>query len=127
MKHLLAITSICALLAGPAFAQTTPEAEEADTPPTTAEVDAAVKEINALAADEKKVAGYCEISKELAAVPETDEKKMEEVGAKLDAYLVTLGEPVAEAFGVADAVDATTDDGKKMDAAFGALDEKCGE
>lgn len=127
MKHLLAITGMCLLLAGPAFAQATPEAEEADTPPTTAEVDAAVKEITALTADEKKVAGYCEISKELAEVPETDEKKMEEVSAKLDTYLTSLGEPLVEAFGVADAVDATTEDGKKMDAAFGALEDKCGD
>ncbi|WP_125461883.1 MULTISPECIES: hypothetical protein [Rhodomicrobium] len=127
MKTFLATTAICALLTMPVFAQAAkPEAEEPVTPPTAAEVDSAVKEINALVADDKKVAGYCAIQKELAAVPETDEKKAEEVGTKMDTYLASLGEPVTEAFGVAEVVDPASEDGKKIDTAFGALEAKCG-
>jgi hypothetical protein len=127
MKSFLATTAICAFLAMPAFAQTAaPAGEEAETPPTSAEVDGAVKEINALIADQKKLAGYCAISKEGAAIPETDTAKQEEIGTKMDTYLTSLGEPTAEAFGIADSVDPATDDGKKIDAAFSALEAKCG-
>jgi hypothetical protein len=131
MKHLFASAAICALLAGPAFAQTQPaapaaEAEEQAEPATPEQVDAAVKTISGLAADETKVAGYCAISKEMAAAPETDEAKMEELGKKMDDYLTKLGDEYAEAFAVAETVAPETEQGKKLDEAYATLETKCG-
>ncbi len=126
MKHLLAMAGICMLLGVPAMAQTTAPETEKDEPPSAAEIDAAAKTIMDLSADAKKVAGYCAINKEMAAIPETDTAKLEAVSTKMDAYLATLGEPVAEAFGIAEVADPATEDGKKLDAAFTALEGKCG-
>jgi hypothetical protein len=127
MKNLFALAAVCALLSGPAMAQTQPaapagEAAEAAEPVA---VDAAVKAINDIATDEKKAAGYCEISKELSALSETDDAKGEELGKKLDAYLTGLGEEYVEAFDAAESLDPETEDGKKLDTAFTALEAKC--
>jgi hypothetical protein len=131
MKKFFAIAGLCTLLAAPAFAQTdnAPEAAEgAETAveaPTTAEVDAAVATINGIAEDPAKVEGYCAINKEMEGVAEADEAKAEEIATKMDTYLTSLGEEVADAFATAEAVDPASDDGQKIDAAFGTLEEKC--
>lgn len=127
MKHLFALAALCALLSGPAMAQTqpaAPAAEEAEAAEPV-DVDAAVKAINDMATDEKKAAGYCEISKELAALTEADDAKGEELGKKLDDYLTGLGEEYIEAFDAAEGLDPETEDGKKLDAAFADLEGKC--
>jgi hypothetical protein len=128
MKHLFALTAICALLSSPVMAQTTAPAAggaaaEAEEP---VDVAATIKTITALTNDATKVAGYCAISKELSAVKETDTAKMEELGKKMDDYLTGLGEEYAEAFGAAESVAPESEDGKKLDAAFTALEDKCG-
>lgn len=125
MKRLLAVSGICTLLASAAMAQTA-QKEEAAPAPTKAEVEAAVKTINDMAADQKKASGYCTISKEMGALKEGEDKKAEELGKKMDDYLNTLGEPVVNAFDMAETVDPASEDGQKLDAAFTALDEKCG-
>ena len=79
-----------------------------------------------MAADQKKASGYCNISKEMGALKEGDDKKSEELGKKMDDYLTSLGEPVVNAFDMAETVDPASEDGQKLDAAFTALDEKCG-
>jgi hypothetical protein len=129
MKNLFALAAVCALLSGPAMAQTQPAAPAGEAAETEAaepvDVDAAVKAINDIATDEKKAAGYCEISKELSALSETDDAKGEELGKKLDAYLTGLGEEYVEAFDAAESLDPETEDGKKLDTAFTALEAKC--
>jgi hypothetical protein len=125
MKRLLAVTGICTLLAAPAFAQTDTK-EEAPPAPSKAEVEAAVKTINDMAADQKKVSGYCAISKEMGDLKDGEDKKAEELNKKMDDYLTSLGEPVSNAFGMAESVDPASEEGQKLDAAFTALDEKCG-
>lgn len=131
MKKLLALAGICALLASPAYAQQQPAqpqggAEAAEPAPSKEEAENAAKAIEALANDQQKVAGYCAITKEMAAAPEADQKKAEELGKKMDDYLTGLGNDTAEAFGIAESVDPETDEGKKIDAAFTALEGKCG-
>lgn len=130
MKHLFALTAICALLSAPVMAQATKEpapaagaAEETDPP---VDVNATIKTITEFTADDKKVAGYCAISKEMSAVKEGDTAKMEELGTKMDAYLSGLGEQYADAFASTEGVDPASEDGKKLDAALGALEQKCG-
>lgn len=131
MKKLFAITGICALLAAPAFAQTdnnqegAEPAEAAVEAPTTEEVDAAVATLASIAEDQQKIEGYCAISKEMEGIAENDEAKAEELGKKMDDYLTSLGEDVVEAFATAEAADPESEDGKKIDAAFGTLEEKC--
>ena len=128
MKHLFALTAICALLSAPVMAQTTAPAAggaaaEAEEP---VDVNATIKIITDLTNDSTKVAGYCAISKELSAVKETETAKMEELGKKMDDYLTGLGEQYADAFGAAESIAPESEDGKKLDAAFTALEEKCG-
>ena len=95
-------------------------------PITAEDVDAAVATITEFAGDAKKVVGYCEISKQLDALKEDNEKGAEEVGGKMDAYLVGLGEEVEEASGTADEVTADSEEEKKINAALETLDKKCG-
>jgi len=124
MKHLFALTAICALLSAPVMAQTAaPPAAEAEEP---VDVNAAIKTITEFTADEKKVSGYCAISKEMAAVKEGDTAKMEELGQKMDTYLTGLGEQYADALSAAEGVAPESEDGKKLDTALGALEAKCG-
>lgn len=126
MKRLLAVSGICTVLAASiAMAQTKKE-EAAPPPPSKAEVEAAVKTINGVASDKKKSDGYCAISKEMSALKDGEDKKAEELNTKMDNYLKGLGEPVLNAFGMAESVDPASEDGQKLDAAFTALDEKCG-
>lgn len=128
MKHLFALTAVCALLSAPVMAQTTaPAAGGAATeaePPV--DVNAAIKTITEFTNDEKKVSGYCAISKEMATVKDGDNAKMEELGTKMDTYLNGLGEQYADAFAATDAVAPESEDGKKLDTALGALETKCG-
>ncbi len=128
MKHLFALTAICALLSAPVMAQTTAPAAggaaaEAEDP---VDVAATVKTITDLTNDATKLAGYCAISKEMSGVKEGDTAKMEELGQKMDTYLTGLGEQYADAFGAAESVTPESEDGKKLDAAFSALEAKCG-
>jgi hypothetical protein len=127
MKHLFALTAICALLSAPVMAQTAAPpaggAAEAEEP---VDVNAAIKTITEFTADEKKVSGYCTISKEMAAVKEGDTAKMEELGQKMDTYLTGLGEQYADALSAAEGVAPESEDGKKLDTALGALEAKCG-
>lgn len=131
MKNLFAIAGLCALLAAPAFAQTAnaPEGAEPEEAaveaPTTEEVDAAIATLNTIGEDPAKIEGYCALSNEMESVAEGDEAKAEEVGAKMDEYLVSLGEEVMAAFETAEDVDPESDDGRKIDAAFEALEAKC--
>lgn len=127
MKHLFALTAICALLSAPVIAQTTapaagaaPEAEEK------VDVNASIATITEFTNDATKVAGYCAISKEMAAVKEGDTAKMEELGKKMDAYMNGLGEKYVDAFASSEAVAPESEDGKKLDTALGALEAKCG-
>ena len=130
MKHLFALTAICAMLAAPVTAQAQAKAPAAGgaaaevEPPV--DVAATVKTITELTNDEKKVAGYCAISKEISGVKEGDNAKMEELGKKMDTYLTGLGEQYADAFGAAESIAPESEDGKKLDAAFSALEAKCG-
>jgi opacity protein-like surface antigen len=132
MKKFLALAGVCALLASPAFAQDKkPDAaggaaEPAAEAPTKEEATKAAATIDAMADDAKKAAGYCALSKEMAGIPDGDDKKAEEVGKKLDDYLVSISQDTAEAFGIAEAVDPETEEGKKVDAAFAKLESKCG-
>ena len=118
MKHLFALTAICALLSAPAMAQTAAE------PP--ADINAAVKTITELTNDQTKVAGYCAITKEMAGIAETDTAKMEAAGTKMDTYLTGLGEQYIEAFEAGEGVAPESEDGKKLEAAYTALEAKCG-
>lgn len=129
MKHVFTLAAICALLSAPVMAQTTAPAAggaaaEAEPP---VDVNATIKTITDLTNDATKVAGYCAINKELSAVKEGDTAKMEELGQKMDTYLTGLGEQYADAFGAAESIAPESEDGKKLDAAFVALEAKCGK
>lgn len=127
MKHLVALTALCALLCSPVMAQTqAPAAGAAAEAEAPVDVSAVIKTLTEFSGDAKKVSGYCAISKEMAAVKEGDNAKMEELGQKMDAYLTGLGEQYADAFGAAESVAPESEDGKKLDAALGAIDSKCG-
>jgi opacity protein-like surface antigen len=130
MKKALALAGLCALLAVPAYAQQPAQpqagADAAAEAPTKEEAAAAAKSIEAFADDAKKAEGYCAITKEMAGVAETDTKKTEELGKKMDDYLNAAGAGTAEAFGIAEAVDPESEEGKKIDAAFTKLEGKCG-
>lgn len=130
MKKILALAGLCAFLASPVYAQqqqpAQPEADAAAEAPSKEEAEKAAKAIDALADDQTKVQGYCAISKEMAGVPETDAKKTEELGKKMDDYLTGIGADTAEAFGIAEAVDPESEEGKMIDAAFTKLEGKCG-
>jgi hypothetical protein len=130
MKHLFALTAVCALLSAPVMAQTAAPAapaagaaEEAEPP---VDVNAAIKTITEFTNDEKKVAGYCAISKEISGVKDGDNAKMEELGNKMDAYLTGLGEQYVDAFAATESVAPESEEGKKLDTALGALETKCG-
>jgi hypothetical protein len=61
----------------------------------------------------------------MEGIAEADEAKAEEVATKMDAYLTTLGDDVAEAFATAEDVDPESEDGQKIDAALDAIEAKC--
>ena len=124
MKRLLAVTGLCTLMASAALAQT-PPAEQGEAP-TKEEIEAAIKTINDMAGDPQKAAGYCAITKEMEALKEGEDEKAEELGKKMDDYLASLGDSVLDAFGIAEVVDPASEDGQKLDDAFGSLEEKCG-
>jgi hypothetical protein len=126
MKHMFALTALCALLSTPVMAQAQAPAAGAAEAEEPVDVNAAIKTISELSGDEKKVAGYCAISKEMAGIAETDTAKMEELSTKMDTYLTGLGEQYAEAFEAVEAVTPESEDGKKLDTALGALEDKCG-
>jgi hypothetical protein len=116
-------------MASAAMAQQNPPAKEGagnEPAPTAAEIDAAVKTLGEFTADQKKVAGYCAITKEMSGLKEGEDKKAEELGKKMDDYLNSQGENVVDAFSMAEAVDPASEGGKKLDTAFSALEAKCG-
>ncbi len=128
MKHLFTLAAICTLLSAPVMAQTTAPAAggaaaEAEEP---VDVKVAIKTITDLTNDQTKLAGYCAIAKEIEGVTENDTAKLEAIGTKMDTYLNGLGEQYAEAFEAGDGIAPESEDGKKLEAAFIALEEKCG-
>ncbi len=136
MKTIIAITSLCALLALPAFAQTeknddaaqenTAQEEATEEAPSAEDVDAAMKAINSFVEDKKQVEGYCAILKEMEGLKDGDDQKAEELGQKMDTYISGLSEDIQEAFGVAEVVESESEESAKIDEAFGKLEEKCG-
>lgn len=132
MKKIFVITGLCTLLTLPVFAQTEKKDDAAnaeatqEAPPSAEEVDAAAKAINAFTEDKAKLDGYCAILKEMDGLKEGDDTKAEELGQKMDTYISGLSEDVQSAFGVAEAVAPESEDTKKIDEAFGKLEEKCG-
>ncbi len=124
MKKIFAVAGICALLATPVFAQDKEE-EAPATPPTAAEVDAAVKAINDLSSDKAKVASYCELIKEMDSLKEGDDKAAEAFGQKFDTYMSGLSEDAQKAFAISDAVDPASAEGKKLETAFNNFEEGC--
>lgn len=135
MKMLISIFGVLLMLSAPAFAQDNNEGAETETAaeaegeveaPTSEEVDEAVKVINSIAEDKKKAQGYCDIATQMDNLKEGEEKKAEELGKKMDEYLTGLGENVPDAFAIAEVVDPESEDGQKIDVAFGKLYEQCG-
>jgi len=135
MKILISIFGVLLMLSAPAIAQDNNQAAETETPaeaegeveaPTSEEVDEAVKVINSIAEDKQKAQGYCDIAMQMDDLKEGEETKAEELGTKMDEYLTGLGENVADAFSIAEVVDPESEDGQKIDVAFGKLYEQCG-
>lgn len=126
MKHMFALTALCALLSTPVMAQAQAPAAGAAEAEEPVDVNAAIKTISELTGDATKVAGYCAISKEMDGIAETDTAKMEAASTKMETYLTGLGEQYAEAFEAAESVAPESEDGKKLDTVLGALEEKCG-
>ncbi len=125
MKRIFAVTALCTFLISPAFAQTEPKEDAAQEAPTAEAIANAVKSLESFIDDKAKTDGYCAILKELEAVPEGDDAKVEEVSQKLDAYIGGLSEDVQNAFTVAEAVAPDSPDAQKIDEAFGKLEEQC--
>lgn len=126
MKKILVVAGVYALLAAPVSAQNQNSEEAAPPPPSAEEVDAAAKTITDLAADKERVAKYCAIVKEMDTLQEGQDQKAEELGKRMDEYISGEGEEIQNAFAVAELVDPESDQGPKLDEAFGKLDEACG-
>jgi len=130
MKSIIAATALAALFAMPVYAQTdgnNAAGQEEETATVSAEeAHAAAEVISGIGEDQAKVDGYCAIIKEMETVPENDDAKAEEFSGKMDEYLASLGEDVADAFTTADIVDPESEDGQKIEAALDGLSQKCG-
>ncbi len=124
MKNLIAIAAVSALFAFPALAQTEQNGDAEEI--TAEEIAAAAEVISEISEDQAKADGYCAIIREMEAVPEADEAQAEQVGMKMEEYLNSLGEGVADAFGVLDAVDLESEAAASLSEALEELDEKCG-
>lgn len=114
MKKILAAAAICGLLVPPAQAASD-------------NVTAAVKTIEQVGSDPAKLKIYCEMSKLMSSAEDTeDESKAEALDAQMDGYMKQLGTDFENAFEVGADLEPESEDGKAFDAAFDALDAKCG-
>jgi hypothetical protein len=87
-------------------------------------VDAAVRALDAMEADAGKMQGYCAIIKEIFAAGE-DEEKGEELEAKMEQYLTSLGPEYASAWELGEALQEGSAEAAKLEAAFERLEDKC--
>lgn len=85
-------------------------------------IDAAVKTLNAVAADSAKLATYCEMSKEMAA---SGEKPTPASEAKIDGLIKKLGPDFESAWNVGEGLPENSPDAKALGAALDGLDQKC--
>ena len=94
----------------------------------TSEVSEAVKSLEEVGVDPANLATFCRIIKELGAASEADDDvKSEAAGTEMLEFLSGLGPKFAQAWDLAEELDPETEDGKALEEAFGALEEKCGE
>jgi hypothetical protein len=114
MKKVLAAIAMCGLLVAPAFA-------------VSDNVATAIKTIEQVGNDPAKLKTYCDMSKLMSSAEDIeDESKAEELDAKMDDYMKQLGDQFESAFEVGADLEPESEDGKAFDAAFDALDDKCG-
>lgn len=87
-----------------------------------AKIEAAVKTLNAVAADSSKLATYCEMSKEMAA---SGEKPTPASEAKIDGFAKKLGPEFESAWNAGEGLAENSADAKSLSAALDNLDQKC--
>ena len=113
MKKILAVATVCGLLAWPAFA-------------ASPEVDAAIKTYANVASNPDKLKTYCEMSKTMAdAGDEEDEAKIATLDKKIMGYMEALGSDFETAFKAGADLDPEAADGRAYDGALDDLDKKC--
>ena len=113
MKRILAVVTICALVAWPAFA-------------ASPEVEAAIKAFGDVASNPDKLKTYCEMSKTMAiAGDEEDETKIAALEKKMADHMQALGADFEKAFETGADLDPDSSDGKAFDSALDNLDNKC--
>lgn len=113
MKKILAVTTVCGLLAWPAFA-------------ATPEVEAAIKAFGDVASNPDKLQTYCEMSRTMTlAGDEEDEAKIAAIDKKTAGHMKALGSNFEKAFEIGADLDPDSGDGKAFDSALDNLDNKC--
>ena len=107
-----ALTLVCAVAAS----------ASAHADPASPPIDAAIKTLNAIAADPAKTQTFCALNKIMMAVGDKQdaaaEKQMEELFDK-------LGDDFETAWTAGEALNENTPDGKEYNAALEALEDKC--
>jgi hypothetical protein len=114
MKRIIVAAALGCVLAYPAAAAVSPN------------VQAAIKTINALAANAGQMKGFCAIMKEMESAGD-DEAKMKPIEAKLQAFMQKLGPAYESALKLAEEANPDSEDGKAIQAALDQLDAKCGK
>lgn len=87
-------------------------------------VDAAVRALDAIEADAGKLQGFCAIVKEMFAAGE-DEQKSEELEAKMEQYLTSLGPEYLSAWELGEDLGQGSAEAARLEAAFERLEDKC--
>jgi hypothetical protein len=88
-------------------------------------VEAAIKSLGAMQADAGKFQSYCALLGEMEGVPETDTAKYDELEGRLEDLIESFGPDVAKAWELAADIDAESEDGKALAAAFEEMEAKC--
>ena len=88
-------------------------------------ITAAIKVLEATAADAAKVKAYCAMTKAMEAIGD-DEKKAQAAEAEIDGYFKTLGPDFETAWSAGEDLDENSADAKALNSAMEKLDGKCG-
>jgi len=88
-------------------------------------VDAAVRALDAIEADSEKLEPMCAILKEMVTLSEADAAKAEELDAKMETYLLSIGQEQLDAWLLVEELESGTADAEALEAAFTRIETKC--
>jgi hypothetical protein len=112
VKSVLLLIATVILLATPVFADE--------------KTDAAIKALQALETDSAKLAPFCAIVKDMSNLGEGDDAESNDLEAKMEEYLKSLGPDYALAWSLGENLDPSSPESAALDAAFDHLEDKCG-